>query len=91
MMTLLRNAVAGCRNWWIMETGGKPLPIGPDWRAPLPYSDGREADQGTVTLAPEDRMAEPRREARDAGAPERPAMDPMLHEPFSRRLRVHLT
>src|SRR6202035_2164388 len=85
MMTLLRNAVAVLPQLVEqLETGGQnPVPIEALMARAFAYADGREADQGTVTLAPEDRMAEaaPARPATPA-APERPAMDPMLHDIF---------
>jgi chemosensory pili system protein ChpA (sensor histidine kinase/response regulator) len=94
MMTLLRNAVAVLPQLVEqLETGGQnPVPIEALMARAFAYADGREADQGTVTLAPEDRMAEaaPARPATPA-APERPAMDPMLHDIFSKETSSHLT
>src|ERR1700730_11088369 len=94
MMALLRSGVAALPQLVEqLETGRhNPVPIEALMARAFAYADGREADQGTVTLAPEDRMAEaaPARPATPA-APERPAMDPMLHDIFRKETSSHLT
>ena len=94
MMTLLRSAVAALPQLVEqLETGRhNPVPIEALMARAFAYADGREADQGTVTLAPEDRIAEPAstRPATPA-APEPSAMDPVLHDIFSKETSSHLT
>src|ERR1700684_367320 len=59
MMTLLRSGVAALPQLVEqLETGRyNPAPIEALRARAFAYADGREADQGTVTLAPEDRPA----------------------------------
>jgi chemosensory pili system protein ChpA (sensor histidine kinase/response regulator) len=97
MMALLRSAVAVLPQLVEqLETGRHdPVPIEALMARAFAYADGRETDQGNVTITPEDRgnsislvvpiaAAEP-----PAAAP--PAMDPMLHDIYSKETSSHLT
>src|SRR5882672_8834432 len=100
MMALLRSAVAALPQLVEqLETGRhNSVPIEALMARAFAYADGREADQGTVTLT-EDRgpaaagpavsaeVAKP--VAAAAAAP--PAMDPVLHDIYSKETSSHLT
>jgi chemosensory pili system protein ChpA (sensor histidine kinase/response regulator) len=90
MMALLRSSVAALPQLVEqLETGRhNPVPFETLMARAFAYADGREADQGTVTLTPEDRVAAPR-PAVPAAAPS--AMDPMLHDIYSKETSSHLT
>ena len=98
MMALLRNAVAALPQLVEqLETGRQnPAPAEALMARAFAYADGREADQGTVTLVPDDTgstpappMAAQRMAAAPIAAP--PAMDPALHEIYSKETSSHLT
>ncbi len=91
MMALLRSSVAALPQLVEqLETGrNNPVPIDALMTRAFAYADGREPDQGTVTLAPEDRPTAPAEPASPAAAP--PAMDPMLHDIYSKETSSHLT
>ena len=98
MMALLRNAVAALPQLVEqLETGRQnPAPAEALMARAFAYADGREADQGTVTLVPDDTgstpappMAAQRVAAAPIAAP--PAMDPALHEIYSKETSSHLT
>src|ERR1700731_214175 len=111
MMALLRNSVAVLPQLVEqLETGGQnPVPIEALMARAFAYADGREADQGTVTLT-EDRAgstaiakgsatgiapaapapAETPADAEPAVAAAPPAMDPMLHDIYSKETSSHL-
>ena len=97
MMTLLRSGVAALPQLVEqLETGRhNPVPIEALMARAFAYADGREADQGTVTLAPEDRpaaaaaVAAPAAPAEPA-ASQPPAMDPLLHDIYSKETSSHL-
>ena len=97
MMALLRSSVAALPQLVEqLETGRQsPAPIEALMARAFAYADGRETDQGTVTMTPEDRgnsislvvpaaAAEP-----TVAAP--PPMDPMLHDIYSKETSSHLT
>jgi chemosensory pili system protein ChpA (sensor histidine kinase/response regulator) len=94
MMTLLRNSVAALPQLVEqLETGRhNPVPIEALMARAFAYADGREVDQATAVLAPEDRVAAP-----SAAAPPAPAaagpppMDPVLHDIYSKETSSHLT
>ena len=90
MMALLRSSVAALPQLVEqLETGrNNPLPIDALMSRAFAYADGREADQATVTLAPEDRAPAA---AESAPVPAPPAMDPMLHDIYSKETSSHLT
>ncbi len=107
MMALLRSAVAALPQLVEqLETGRHhPVPIDALMSRAFAYADGRESDQGTVTLA-EDRApaiaaaetAAPAGEiaaaAADAGTAAdgaSPPMDPLLHDIYSKETSSHLT
>jgi chemosensory pili system protein ChpA (sensor histidine kinase/response regulator) len=92
MMALLRSAVAALPQLVEqLETGRhNPVPIESLMARAFAYADGREADQGTVTLAPEDRPAAPP-PAEPTVAPEPQAMDPLLHDIYSKETSSHLS
>jgi len=83
MMTLLRSAVAALPQ--LVETleTGRPNALALDefMARAFAYADGREAEQLGAALAPEDRTAERERPA---------AMDPQLHEIYSKETSSHL-
>ncbi len=109
MMALLRSAVAALPQLVEqLETGRQnSMPIEALMTRAFAYADGREADQGTVTLT-EDRLpavaapepapaatvaapaATPSAPAVAAAAAP-PAMDPMLHDIYSKETSSHLT
>jgi chemosensory pili system protein ChpA (sensor histidine kinase/response regulator) len=98
MMALLRNAVAALPQLVEqLETGRQnPVPAEALMARAFAYADGREADQGTVTLVPDDTgstPAPPMPAQRVAAAPiaAPPAMDPALHEIYSKETSSHLT
>jgi chemosensory pili system protein ChpA (sensor histidine kinase/response regulator) len=97
MMALLRSSVAALPQLVEqLETGRQsPAPNEALMARAFAYADGRETDQGTVTVTPEDRgssislvvpaaAAEP-----TVAAP--PPMDPMLHDIYSKETSSHLT
>jgi chemosensory pili system protein ChpA (sensor histidine kinase/response regulator) len=97
MMTLLRSGVAALPQLVEqLETGRhNPVPIEALMARAFAYADGREADQGTVTLAPEDRPAAaapvaPAAPAAEPAASQPPAMDPLLHDIYSKETSSHL-
>ena len=100
MMALLRSAVAALPQLVEqLETGRhNPVPIEALMVRAFAYADGREADQGTVTMTQEDRatatpLVVPAAAAVAAepapAAP--PAMDPVLHDIYSKETSSHLT
>jgi len=97
MMALLRSAVAVLPQLVEqLETGRHdPVPIEALMARAFAYADGRETDQGTVTMTPEDRgnsisLVAPAAAAEPpVAAP--PAMDPMLHDIYSKETSSHLT
>src|ERR1700676_3649234 len=89
MMALLRSAVAALPQLVEqLETGRyNPVPIEALMARAFAYADGRDAGQSTATLAPEDRGSAPA-----PAAPEPPpAMDPMLHDIYSKETSSHLS
>ena len=95
MMTLLRSSVAALPQLVEqLETGRhNPVPIEALMARAFAYADGREAEQATTVLAPEDRVPAPPVAAEPVPAPaaEPPPMDPMLHEIYSKETSSHLT
>ncbi len=111
MMALLRNSVSALPQLVEqLETGRQiSVPVDALMARAFAYADGREVDQGTVTVVPEDTgstpvppalAAEPAPSAapadaapaaaeRAAAAP--PAMDPVLHDIYSKETSSHLT
>jgi chemosensory pili system protein ChpA (sensor histidine kinase/response regulator) len=97
MMALLRGAVAVLPQLVEqLETGRHdPVPIEALMARAFAYADGRETDQGIVTMTPEDRgnsislMAPAAAAEAPVAAP--PAMDPMLHDIYSKETSSHLT
>ncbi len=105
MMALLRSSVAALPQLVEqLETGRhSPSPIEALMARAFAYADGREADQGTVTITQEDRGAAaaaapaapsaaampPSAVQSAAAAP--PAMDPVLHDIYSKETSSHLT
>ncbi len=83
MMTLLRSAVASLPQLVEQLETGRPnaLPLDEIMARAFAYADGREAEQAGAALAPEDRAAEGERPA---------AMDPQLHEIYSKETSSHL-
>ena len=102
MMALLRSTVAALPQLVEqLETGRhNPVPIEALMARAFAYADGRESDQGTVTLAQEDRGtatvtavpagAVPAAAVQPAAAAA-PVMDPVLHEIYSKETSSHLT
>ncbi len=101
MMTVLRSAVAALPHLVEqLETGRQtPVPTEALMARAFAYADGRESDQGTVTLTQEETGSLPAASApaapaaapaqlRAAAAPA--AMDPVLHEIFSKETSSHL-
>ena len=98
MMTVLRSAVAALPHLVEqLETGRQtPVPTEALMARAFAYADGRESDQGTVTLTQEETGSLPAAAApaaapvqqRAAAAP--PPMDPLLHEIFSKETSSHL-
>jgi chemosensory pili system protein ChpA (sensor histidine kinase/response regulator) len=95
MMTLLRSSVAALPQLVEqLETGRhNPVPIEALMARAFAYADGREAEQATAVLAPEDRVAAPVAAAESAApaAAEPPPMDPVLHDIYSKETSSHLT
>jgi chemosensory pili system protein ChpA (sensor histidine kinase/response regulator) len=106
MMALLRGAVAALPQLVEqLETGRQnSVPIEALMSRAFAYADGREADQGTVTLteerapavaapepAPAATASAPEPEPAVAAAAAPPAMDPMLHDIYSKETSSHLT
>jgi chemosensory pili system protein ChpA (sensor histidine kinase/response regulator) len=95
MMTLLRSAVAALPQLVEqLETGRhNPVPIEALMARAFAYADGREVEQATAVLAPEDRVAAPLAAAESAApaAAEPPPMDPVLHDIYSKETSSHLT
>jgi chemosensory pili system protein ChpA (sensor histidine kinase/response regulator) len=98
MMALLRSAVAALPQLVEqLETGRhNPVPIEALMARAFAYADGREADQGTVTVTQEDRATATPSLAVSAAAVEAapaspPAMDPVLHDIYSKETSSHLT
>ena len=111
MMALLRNSVSALPQLVEqLETGRQiSVPVDALMARAFAYADGREADQGTVTVVPEDTGstpvpaalaaapapsaapadAAPAAAERAAAAP--PAMDPVLHDIYSKETSSHLT
>jgi chemosensory pili system protein ChpA (sensor histidine kinase/response regulator) len=97
MMALLRNSVAALPQLVEqLETGRhNPVPIEALMARAFAYADGRESDQGTVTLTQEERgtatvAAVPAAAVQPAAAAP-PVMDPVLHEIYSKETSSHLT
>jgi chemosensory pili system protein ChpA (sensor histidine kinase/response regulator) len=106
MMTVLRSSVAALPQLVEqLETGRQTsAPTEALMARAFAYADGREADQGTVTLTHEDTGSLPASAAPAAPAPPAPtvaparqrpaaappAMDPVLHEIFSKETSSHL-
>ncbi|HEV7611821.1 MAG TPA: Hpt domain-containing protein [Steroidobacteraceae bacterium] len=90
MMALLRSSVAVLPQLVEqLETGrNNPVPIEPLMARAFAYADGREADQGPAAVTQEDREPLPTTVAPGAAAP--PAMDPMLHDIYSKETSSHL-
>jgi len=90
MMSLLRSAVAALPQLVEqLETGRhSPVPAEALMARAFAYADGREADQGTVTVVPEDTGSTPVPIMPRAAAP---PMDPVLHEIYSKETSSHLT
>jgi chemosensory pili system protein ChpA (sensor histidine kinase/response regulator) len=88
MMALLRSSVAALPQLVEqLETGRyNPVPIEALMARAFAYADGREAGQGAVTSAPEDRGSAPA-----PAAPEPSVMDPMLHDIYSKETSSHLS
>ncbi len=109
MMGLLRNAVAALPQLVEqLETGRhSPVPAEALMARAFAYADGREADQGTATLVPEDTGSTPVPIMPTPGAPRTaasepaaaaqraaappPVMDPVLHDIYSKETSSHLT
>ena len=109
MMALLRSAIAALPQLVEqLETGRhNPVPTEALMARAFAYADGREVDQGTVTLAPEDTgstavpiMPTPAAQPTAAPVPPTapvpaaaapPVMDPVLHEIYSKETSSHLT
>jgi chemosensory pili system protein ChpA (sensor histidine kinase/response regulator) len=99
MMTLLRSAVAALPQLVEqLETGRhNPVPIEALMARAFAFADGRESEQATAVLAPEDRVAAPPAAAEPipaaAAAPLAgpPPMDPVLHDIYSKETSSHLT
>ena len=104
MMALLRNSVSALPQLVEqLETGRQiSVPVDALMARAFAYADGREVDQGTVTVVPEDTgstpvpalavpapSAAPAAAERAAAAP--PAMDPVLHDIYSKETSSHLT
>jgi chemosensory pili system protein ChpA (sensor histidine kinase/response regulator) len=106
MMTVLRSAVAALPHLVEqLETGRQtPVPTEALMARAFAFADGRESDQGTVTLTQEETGSLPVSAASAAPAPPAPAvspaqqrapaappaMDPVLHEIFSKETSSHL-
>ncbi len=101
MMALLRSAVAALPQLVEQLESGRhnPVPIESLMARAFAYADGREPDQGTVTITQEDRgsttsLAIPAAAVAAAAAkpkaPEPPAMDPVLHDIYSKETSSHL-
>jgi chemosensory pili system protein ChpA (sensor histidine kinase/response regulator) len=94
MMTLLRSSVAALPQLVEqLETGRhNPVPTEALMARAFAYADGREAEQATTVLAPEDRVPAPAAPAEPIpAAAEPPPMDPMLHDIYSKETSSHLT
>jgi chemosensory pili system protein ChpA (sensor histidine kinase/response regulator) len=94
MMTLLRSSVAALPQLVEqLETGRhNPVPTEALMARAFAYADGREAEQATMVLAPEDRVPAPAAPAEPIpAAAEPPPMDPMLHDIYSKETSSHLT
>src|SRR5450631_1701802 len=98
MMALMRNAVAALPQLVEqLETGRhNSVPIEALMARAFAYADGREADQATAVLAPEDRGltqhgAAPEPTAAPLAGVEPAAMDPVLHDIYSKETSSHLT
>jgi chemosensory pili system protein ChpA (sensor histidine kinase/response regulator) len=94
MMTLLRSSVAALPQLVEqLETGRhNPVPIEALMARAFAYADGREAEQATMILAPEDRVPAPAVAAEPVpAAAEPPPMDPVLHDIYSKETSSHLT
>jgi chemosensory pili system protein ChpA (sensor histidine kinase/response regulator) len=97
MMTLLRSSVAALPQLVEqLETGRhNPVPIEALMARAFAFADGRESEQATLILAPEDRVSAPSAAAEPisaaAGAAAPPQMDPVLHDIYSKETSSHLT
>ena len=96
MMALLRSAVAALPPLVEqLETGRRnPVPVEALMARAFAYADGRDPEQATLVLAPEDRgTGIAPAEAAEAAEEPRPAppMDPMLHDIYSKETSSHLT
>src|ERR1700678_3710371 len=97
MMALLRSSVAALPQLVEqLETGRQsPAPIEALMARAFAYADGRETDQGTVTVTLQDRGSSisfvvPAAAAESTVAAP-PPMDPMLHDIYSKETSSHLT
>ncbi len=86
MMAVLRSAVAALPQLVEqLETGRhNPVPVEALMTRAFAYADGRDPEQATVVLAPEDRGT-------GTAQPLPPPMDPMLHDIYSKETSSHLT
>jgi chemosensory pili system protein ChpA (sensor histidine kinase/response regulator) len=104
MMTLLRSSVAALPQLVEqLETGRhNPVPIEALMARAFAFADGRESEQATLILAPEDRVSAPSAAAEPipaaaataaatAAAAAPPQMDPVLHDIYSKETSSHLT
>lgn len=89
MMALMRSAVAALPQLVEQLESGRQnsVPIEALMARAFAYADGREADQGTVTLAQEGRGTATVTAVPAAAAP---AMDPLLHDIYSKETSSHL-
>ena len=100
MMAMLRSAMAALPQLVEqLETGrSSAAPVDALMARAFAYADGREADQGTPTLEQEDRAsaapetALPAKASAPAASPSPPpAMDPVLHDIYSKETSSHLS
>jgi chemosensory pili system protein ChpA (sensor histidine kinase/response regulator) len=108
MMALLRNSVAALPQLVEQLETGRQNPVATEalMARAFAYADGREADQGTATLAQEDRgtatglalaaaetdvAPQPPAVSPPRAAAAPPSMDPMLRDIYSKETSSHLT
>jgi chemosensory pili system protein ChpA (sensor histidine kinase/response regulator) len=99
MMALMRSSVAALPQLVEQLETGRNTPVAVEalMARAFAYADGREADQGTVTLTQENRDLAPtppvdaaaESSAAQDAAP--PSMDPVLHDIYSKETSSHLT
>jgi len=94
MMTLLRTAVAALPQLVEQLETGRPNAVSADaiMARAFAYADGREAEQLRAALAPEDRAGATHVAATGVfpAAVQPPAMDPQLHDIYSKETSSHL-